>query len=167
MNAITLCPMTRELCHTFYREFENDPAIFQDMAGFYEFEYTSAWADDYFDRQMARGRLLFAVMLDGEPIGEVKLWDLDMEKGECNLGIHLRNDSVKGRGYGTEAEKLALDYAFRVLGLKAVNADAVLKNKRSQHVLEKAGFRFVREEGIRRHYRCERQDHCKNESNIV
>lgn len=155
MDGIELRPMTREMCHAFYREFQNDPAIFQDMA-YYEFEYTPAWADAYFDRQMSLGRLLFGIMLEGRLIGEVKLWGLDMEKRECNLGIHLVDDSVKGRGYGTRAERLALDYAFRVLGLEAVNADVIRKNTRSQHVLEKAGFHHVWSDEHYRYYRCEK-----------
>ena len=158
MEEITLAPMSRELCHEFYRGFENDPAIFMDMEKFYEFHYDPRWVDGYFDRQAARGRLLFAVMLDDSPVGEVKLWDIDREKRVCNLGIHLQNDSVKGRGIGTRAEELAVEYAFRELGLDTVFADVVLKNTRSQRALEKAGFRFVEEKGIYRYYRRDREN---------
>lgn len=28
MDEIMLCSMTRELCHRFFRDFENDPAVF-------------------------------------------------------------------------------------------------------------------------------------------
>ena len=35
----------------------------------------------------------------------------------------------------------------------AVNADTIIKNTRSQHVLEKVGFHYVREEGGFRYYR--------------
>lgn len=152
MEEITLIPMGRELCYEFYRGFENDPDIFMDMGKFYEFTYDPGWVDDYFDRQAARGRVLFAVMLEGKPVGEVKLWDIDWENRECKLGIHLQNDAVKGRGIGTRAERLAVEYAFRELDLERVWADVVLKNTRSQHVLEKAGFRFLRQEGDYRWY---------------
>ena len=91
-------------------------------------------------------------MLAGEPIGEVKLWDIDREKRECKLGIHMQSDAVKGRGFGTRAEQLAVEYAFRELGLDRVLADAILKNTRSQHVLQKAGFRFLSQDGIYRWY---------------
>ena len=157
MEEITLIPMDRELCHEFYRGFVNDPDIFMDMGRFYEFKYDPQWADNYFDRQMARGRALFAVMLAGEPIGEVKLWDIDREKRECKLGIHLQSDAVKGRGFGTRAEIMAVEYAFRELGLDRVLANAVLKNTRSQHVLQKAGFRFTHQDGHLRWYSRERE----------
>ena len=68
----------------------------------------------------------------------------------------MQNDSVKGHGYGTLAEKLALKYAFEVLGMNAVNADTIIKNTRSGHVLEKVGFRFIEEKDGFRYYRCER-----------
>lgn len=152
MEEIHLIPMSRELCHEFYREFENDPAIFMDMGKFYVFEYDPQWVDNYFDRQAARGRVLLAMELEGRPIGEVKLWDIDPARRECKLGIHMQNDAVKGRGFGTRAEQLAVEYAFRELDLDRVLADAILKNTRSQHVLLKAGFRFLRQEGIYRWY---------------
>ena len=157
MEEITLIPMSRELCHEFYRGFVNDPDIFMDMGKFYKFQYDPQWVDDYIDRQASRGRVLFAVMLAGEPIGEVKLWDIDREKRECKLGIHLQSDAVKGRGFGTRAEIMAVEYAFRELGLDRVLADAVLKNTRSQHVLQKAGFRFTHQDGHLRWYSRERE----------
>ena len=156
-ETLSLKPMTRELCHEFYREFERDPATFMDMSLFEPFVYDPEWVDRYFDRQQDLSRVLFAVMKGGQPVGEVKLWGIDREKRECNLGIHMRNDSVKGKGYGTRAEQLALEYAFDMLGMEAVNADAVLKNTRSQHVLEKAGFRLIRRDETYKYYRCERK----------
>ena len=156
-ETLSMIPMTRERCHEFYREFERDPATFMDMSLFEPFVYDPEWVDRYFDRQQDPGRVLFAVMKGGQPVGEVKLWDIDREKRECNLGIHMRNDSVKGKGYGTWAEQLALKYAFDMLGMEAVNADAVLKNTRSQHVLEKAGFRLIRRDETYKYYRCERK----------
>lgn len=52
-------------------------------------------------------------------------------------------------------------YAFCQQGMVAVNADVVLKNERSQHVLEKVGFQFVRQEGIFKYYRCESVNNSK------
>ena len=102
-------------------------------------------------------RVVFAVMLDGAPIGEVQLKRINRERNDCTLSIHLQNDAVKNRGFGTQAEKQAVRYAFDVLKLDAVNADAVLKNTRSQHVLEKAGFMFTREDEMFRYYRIENE----------
>lgn len=57
----------------------------------------------------------------------------------------------------TEAEKIAINYAFDEMGMVAVNADTVLKNIRSQHILDKIGFQFLKEEGDFRYYRLEKE----------
>lgn len=82
-------------------------------------------------------------MIANKPIGEVQLKQIDYGKKECTLSIHMQNDAVKGKGYGTKAEQLAIEYAFKELGMNAVNADSVKKNARSQHVMEKVGFKLV------------------------
>lgn len=69
----------------------------------------------------------------------------------------MQNDSVKGKGYGTQAERMAVKYAFDELGIVAVNADTVQKNTRSQHILEKVGFRLTGEDEMFKYYRIERQ----------
>lgn len=148
---VTLQHMTREQCHDFYREFENDPAV----GHYYEFHYDPAWADAYFDRNAAPDRRLFAIMLGSRIIGECKLKDIDDENHTCRMGIHLQNDSVKERGYGTRAERLLLRYAFEQMGMQTVYADAVLGNARSRHVLEKVGFSQTGQDETFAYYRCD------------
>lgn len=153
MNKVTIQPMTREICHEFYKEFQNDPAI----GHYYEYVYSAETADRYFDNNNIPDRKLFAIIVGDQIVGECKLKNIDLEKRECSMGIHLRNDSVKGKGYGTQAERLILQYAFEDLGMVAVNADAALKNTRSQHVLKKVGFRYISEDDTFRYYRCEKR----------
>lgn len=156
MGDISLRMMTRELCHELFRNWENDPDICMDMALFKPYQYDEAAVNRYFDAKQSPSRVLLAVMKDNAPIGEVQLKRIDRERGECTLSIHMQNDAYKGRGYGTCAERLALEYAFEVLDMAAVNADVIAKNTRSQHVLEKVGFRFLKEENGFKYYRCER-----------
>ena len=155
MENIYLCIMTRELCHEFFRNFKNDSDIFMDMNLFSEYKYDKSSVDKYFDSKQSLDRIMFAIMKDEKPIGELQLKNIDRNNKECTLSIHMQNDAVKRRGYGTLAEKLALQYAFNDLGMNAVNADTVIKNTRSQHVLEKAGFRYIKEENGFKYYRCE------------
>lgn len=157
MDQVSLCVMTRELCHQLYQGWENDPAIYMDMGLFSPYRYDKDAVDRYFDAKQAPDRVLFAILKDGAPVGELQLKQIDREKRECTLSVHMQNDGVKGRGYGTQAERLALRYAFDVLGMAAVNADTVVKNTRSQHILEKLGFQHIRDEGDFRYYRCRRK----------
>ena len=148
---VSLKPMTRQMCHEFYQNFQNDPAI----GHYYEYVYTPEIADSYFERNSVPGKKLFAIMVENRIIGEVKLKKIDEQARECSMGIHLQNDTVKGKGYGTQAERLILQYAFEELGMVAVNAKAVLQNTRSQHVLEKVGFCYTHEDDTFKYYRCE------------
>lgn len=145
--------MTRQLCHDFYREFENDPAI----GHYYVYVYSPEWADCYYDTNSVSDRKLFAIMADGKIVGECKLKNIDFEKRECSMGIHLQNDSVKGRGFGTQAERLVLRYAFEELGMTVVYADVAQGNARSRHVLEKVGFRYTHEDEKFQYFRCEQE----------
>ena len=152
-QEISLCIMTRELCHELYKSWENDPAIYMDMNLFSTYKYDENAVNRYFESKQNPSRVLFAIMRDGKPIGEIQLKQIDQENKECTLSIHMQNDTVKGHGYGTRAEQLALQYAFDTLGMVAVNADTVIKNTRSQHVLEKIGFKYVREKDGFKYYR--------------
>ena len=153
-KEISLCIMTRELCHELYKSWENDPAIYMEMDLFAPYQYNETAVNRYFDSRQNPSRILFAIMRDGRPIGELQLKQIDPESKECTLSIHMQNDTVKGLGYGTYAEKLALKYAFDVLGMAVVNADTVVKNTRSQHVLEKIGFQLIGERDGFKYYRC-------------
>lgn len=149
--------MTRELCHEFFKSFENDPDIFMDMSLFSEYRYDEDAVDRYFYSKQKPDRVMLAIMKDDTVIGELQLKNIDRNKRECTLSIHMQNDGVKGHGYGTCAEKLALRYAFEELGMAAINADVVAKNTRSSHVLEKIGFEYIKEENGFKYYRFERK----------
>jgi len=45
-----------------------------------------------------------------------------------------------GRGYATEAAKVALDYGFDELGLKEIVAPTIPANRRSRRVMERLGM---------------------------
>lgn len=156
METVTLQKMTRELCHTLYRDWQNDASISMDLSQFKPFDYQEAAVDAYFDSKNEPTRRLFAIMLGDRPIGELQLKQIDWEKAECTLSIHLQNDTAKGKGFGTQAERQAVNYAFEELGMAAVNADTIHKNTRSQHVLEKVGFKLIREDEHFKYYRIER-----------
>lgn len=156
MPKLYLIPWTRELCHKFYKNFENDPDIFVDMNAFSKYRYNRQKVNRYFDENQKKSRIVLYLMKGEQPIGEVKIKEIDYQKKECSLGIHMQNESVKGKGFGTKAEKLALQYAFGQLGLQTVRADVLLKNKRSQHILEKVGFVEEREDDEFRYYQYKR-----------
>ena len=161
MSEIELKERTKELCHEFFRQFEQDSMLFADMSKFKPYEYSEEKADAFFESRNTSDRKNFVIMLENEVIGEIYFKHIDWQKGICELGVGMKNDNFKNRGYGTEAEKFALKYAFGQMNMNTVLADTIHKNKRSAHVLEKAGFSFVSEDDMFRHYRIDREDWCK------
>ena len=162
---IRIEPMTREQMHEMYQDFQMDPMIFDDMELFEmakNYVYNPEKTDMLYDMRIAEeGSHLFAVMLDDKVIGEVGLRHYSDETKECELSVHMMNDSVKGKGYGTQAEKLAIDYAFDVLGAESIFAESLIKNTRSQHIMEKMGFKYFGEEEGFKQYRLEKKDRVK------
>lgn len=154
MEEITLHEKTRMLCHSFYKAFTQDPDLFTDMHQFVPYQYDAEKVDAYYAyRQQQTNRKGFYILLSGNVIGEIGFKHIDSEKKECELEICMQNDSVKNKGYGTQAELLALKYAFEEMGMETVFADTVLKNTRSRHVLEKVGFRFIVQDEMFRYYK--------------
>lgn len=138
--SIQLDTMTKETYRRMNQDFAYDPDLFMDMSNYHAYVYDSQASDDAFERHQRLGRIHLAVMLEDEPVGDIALKNIDHTDRSCSFGIHLKNDSYKNKGYGTQAEILMMQYAVSKLGLKTIYADAVLKNQRSQHVLKKVGF---------------------------
>ncbi len=65
--------------------------------------------------------------------------------GVTEVGYGL-NPAYEGRGYMTEALNAFLEFG-KSLGIRAVRADTLKDNVRSQNVLKRCGFRFLKEDG--------------------
>ena len=81
--------MTGELCHELYKSWENDPDIRIDMDLFTSYQYNENAVNRYFDSKQNSSRILFAIMRDGWPIGELQLKQIDLDGKECTLSIHM------------------------------------------------------------------------------
>jgi diamine N-acetyltransferase len=73
------------------------------------------------------------------PIGTTGLTGIDQRHGVATFGIML--GERRGQGLGTEATRLALDWAFTVLGLHNVDLRVFAWNRAAVRCYEKAGFR--------------------------
>lgn len=147
--------MTADMYHCYFREYQNDPDLLLPGQTYVSYAYSKETADRYIRRQKDLKRIALAIMYEEEIVGEILLKNI--EEHRCaTMGITLKNREYKDRGIGTAAEKLAVRYAFCELDIPTLYADTVRTNTRSQHVLEKAGFVFVREDADFRYYRIDR-----------
>jgi diamine N-acetyltransferase len=90
---------------------------------------------------------------DLRPIGLTNLRDLGGMHRTAEFGITIAESDRRGRGYGTEATRLLLDYAFGTLGVHNVLLDTTADNLAALRCYAKAGFREI---GRRR------QAHCRD-----
>lgn len=156
-NTVRLEPMTAEMYHAYLREYENDPDLWIDKSKCPPYVYSPEQADRYIQRQADLGRKWFAIMNGGEIVGELIIKNIEPGK-RAVLSICMKNAACKDRGFGTRAERLAVDYVFHELDIQVLCADTLRANTRSQHVLEKLGFRLLRTEGDFKYYCIERPD---------
>ncbi len=90
-------------------------------------------------------------------IGFIGLFVTQWSHGNSWVGIGLGEREYWGKGYGTDAMRLILRYAFRELNLHRVSLGVFEYNPRAMRAYEKAGFqpegrarKVVYREGLRR-----------------
>ena len=152
---VSLAPMTDDMVRRYLMEYENDPDLFMPGQEYVPYVYSEEKAERYIRRQKERNRIHLAILCRGEIAGEILIKDIEAHKSAV-MGIALKNDAYKNRGIGTAAEELAVRFVFRDLDIPTLYADALKANTRSQRVLEKAGFMFIREDADFRYYRIDR-----------
>jgi RimJ/RimL family protein N-acetyltransferase len=81
---------------------------------------------------------------DGTSIGLTALYG--QSSGSITLGYAIE-PSEHGKGYGTEALQLMVDYLFLAKEIHRVQANTDPENKVSRHILDKVGFK---KEGVAR-----------------
>ncbi len=93
--------------------------------------------------------VFFAIVLKGDNrhIGNIKLGPINAIHRFADIGIIIGETDCWGKGYGTEAILLMVDYAFNKLNLHKLTAGCYVNNKGSIKAFKKAGFL---QEGIRK-----------------
>ena len=154
-TEIKLVPMTEEMYRSYAREYENDPDLYLPKQAYTHYVYSEERVEQYLKRQQDLHRIMLAIMRGDEIVGEIIIKDI--KKGEsATMGLALKNAKYKDQGIGTAAERLAIRYVFDELDIPTLFADTIQTNTRSQHVLEKVGFVFIREDKDFKYYRIDR-----------
>jgi RimJ/RimL family protein N-acetyltransferase len=109
------------------------------------------WKQDLTERLERPNNFMFAVrtLEDDQLIGFVNLWVHSWAQAEAGVGIGMGEADYRGRGYGTDAMRLVLRYAFAELNLRRVTLEAFAHNARAIRSYEKAGFKH---EGLEREW---------------
>lgn len=148
---IYLLPMTAEMYHEYFKEYQNDLDLYIEPNSYTSYAYDEDAVNRYIQRQIDLNRKAFAIMLGKEMVGELIIKNIEEHKC-ATMGIAMKNTQYKDRGFGTQAERLAIAYVFNELDIPILYADSILSNKRSQHVLEKVGFKLINEDENFKYY---------------
>jgi ribosomal-protein-alanine N-acetyltransferase len=106
-------------------------------------EHAAAWiARSAEERAVGVGWPFLITLRDGHALmGSMDL-SIEGDRSSGALGYWLGED-YWGQGYATEAAVAMIGFAFDILKLKEVTANALPDNLRSIRVLEKAGLRHI------------------------
>jgi len=147
---VRLRALERDDVPTFVRWF-NDPEVRRHLAWFEPM--SRAREERWFETEylVAKDKFVFAIEARIDEawllVGNSSLEDISWKNRSAGLGIVLGEKEHWGRGYGTEAVRVLLRFAFGELALNRVELTVLADNARAQRCYEKAGFR---REGTRR-----------------
>jgi RimJ/RimL family protein N-acetyltransferase len=85
--------------------------------------------------------------VEGRCIGAARLHTLDAENRRARYAIGIFDPSAWGRGFGTHATRLILQFAFEELSLHRVDLRVLAYNLRAIACYKRCGFR---QEGVER-----------------
>lgn len=82
----------------------------------------------------------FVIEADGKMIGTISLRDFNATDRTAELGIGIGDPDYQGRGYGRDAVRVILDYAFQLRNLRKVGLWVKGSNERAIRSYLAVGF---------------------------
>jgi len=102
-------------------------------------DFLTAWAEEL--RYPSPYRRLYAIEdEEGRHIGNIMYYNLDLSRGEVELGIAIGDRRYWGQGYGSDAVATFVHYLFAHFPLRRIFLNTLEWNLRAQRAFAKAGF---------------------------
>ena len=155
-EKVALGPLRRDLL-PLYQKWVNDWEVTRTVGGMRPWTWEAE--EDWYERASKReGDVIFTIYERGalRAIGTAASHDVNHRHRTAEFGILIGEKDCWGKGYGTEATRLTLGYAFGTLGLHNVTLSVHADNERAIRAYTRAGFQVVgrRREVVRRAGRC-------------
>jgi diamine N-acetyltransferase len=142
-EKVALGPLRRDLLPLYLR-WINDFDVTRTTVGFFPVtrEAEEAW---YEQRSKDTRDVIFTVYERAtvRPIGAAELGAVDHSHRTADFHIAIGEKECWGKGYGTEATALMLDYGFTALGLHNIQLSVWSYNERAIRAYTRAGFREI------------------------
>lgn len=119
----------------------NNPRVRENFV--YRENFTNETHMKWMKEQVFTGKVvqfIIEVATTKAPIGSVFLRDVDQQNKKAEFGIFIGEDSARGRGYGTEAARLILGYAWKTMQLHKIFLRVFAANQGAIKSYRKAGF---------------------------
>jgi RimJ/RimL family protein N-acetyltransferase len=141
-ELIRLRPATADDWDMFYNNYFDTPARFF-LDSLVELPLTEEGAKEtwriFIENSKNQGRYNFTIeTLDGMKVGGNSLAGVDERNGIFGIGMQIDRNQ-RGKGYGTAAMKILLDYAFNERRLHKYQAFVIEGNVASETMLKKLG----------------------------
>lgn len=138
----------------FSRDHLNDPSYFQWLRDIevvtpiYRLEYLLPMSPDvlrtYVESLWGSGRDCFFAVHDkesGKFVGTQRIGHIDWRSGIGDIGVLIGDRTCWGRGYATDAVRVACDYAFRILSLRKLTGGTPESNVAMHRCFGRIGFK--------------------------
>ncbi len=111
---------------------QNDPEVTRFLVR--NFPLTMQNEEDWVEKlsKNSQTEVVLAIEVIGGPfIGTMGLHKINWVNRTATTGTAIGNKDYQGKGFGTDAKMILLDYAFNTLGLRKINSAAIAFNARS------------------------------------
>lgn len=132
MNEIKLISENLQIISTN----KEDPSLKEIQNSFEELNYMSEVKTYPVDLPEV---IIFKIIKDEKTIGEIKLSKLRWFNRKAEIGIII-GDEFQNKGFGPEALKKIIEFAFFKMNLHRLEAELIEDNLRSKKMIEKLGF---------------------------
>ena len=122
-------------------QWRNNPRVRNNFI--YQKPFTREGHENWVRTMVDTGKVLQFIiedLADGQPVGSVYFRDIDKEHSKAEYGIFIGEDSAVGKGFGSEAARIAVEYGFEELGLHKIFLRVLADNAEAIRSYEKAGF---------------------------
>ena len=116
----------------------------------YQKPFTREGHENWIKNMVETGRVAQMIICSqgtDSPLGSVYIRDIDRRHNKAEFGIFIGEDTARGKGIGTAAARLILQYSFEEEKLHRVFLRVLADNLQAVRSYEKAGF--VREACLR------------------
>lgn len=125
-----------------YLDFLNDKVVtkFLDVG---RKEHSIDNLKSYVKEKISKEDCVFLAIIDkksGMHIGNVKMEPIDYDNRKAEIGIMVGDQNFLGKGYGTEAMRIALNFCFQDLDLERVTLGVIADNIPAIKAYKKVGF---------------------------